>query len=178
MWDASHFLKTLSTSSLLQHVIGPTHKHGHTLDFVISRQNDNLITDCFIDSLLSDHHVVTCRVHCPKPLPAKNLVSARKFSRIDAGAFEHDLLHRLGSNNCSNVEELVDLYQKSIKEILDLTLSFKHLCALIDVASRGIIMKSMMCVISVVNTSANGGSQDLMCVVNSMLLSVVMSMTW
>ena len=119
-WDASHFLTTLSTSSLLQHVIGPTHKHGHTLDLVISRETDNLITDCFIDSLLSDHHVVTCIVHCPKPLPAKKLVSTRKFSRIDAGAFEHDLLHRLGSNNCSNVEELVDLYQKSITETLDL----------------------------------------------------------
>ena len=35
--DSSKFLDLLESFSLQQHVVGPTHIHGHTLDLVITR---------------------------------------------------------------------------------------------------------------------------------------------
>ena len=34
---ATQFKSLLKSSNLSQHVVGPTHKHGHTLDLVITR---------------------------------------------------------------------------------------------------------------------------------------------
>jgi hypothetical protein len=37
------FLQILSEHGLLQHVSGPTHVHGHTLDVLITRENSSLL---------------------------------------------------------------------------------------------------------------------------------------
>lgn len=41
--DAQKFLQILSEHGLLQHVSGPTHVHGHTLDVLITRENSSLL---------------------------------------------------------------------------------------------------------------------------------------
>ena len=41
--NASHFLDMLESMGLIQHVNVPTHKHGHVLDLVITRQCDSII---------------------------------------------------------------------------------------------------------------------------------------
>ena len=38
-----HLCKLLETHNLVQHVQGPTHQSGHTLDLVITREDDGLI---------------------------------------------------------------------------------------------------------------------------------------
>ena len=40
--DACEFLELVASRGLKQHVIGPTHEGGHTLDLVITRQYDKL----------------------------------------------------------------------------------------------------------------------------------------
>ena len=98
--DVSHFLTTVLSASLTQHVIGLTHDLGHTLDLVISRESDHLITDCHIGSLLSDHFVVSCTVQLTKPQPVKTTVTTRKLNRVDCESFKCDLLSRFKSRNC------------------------------------------------------------------------------
>ena len=44
------------SAGLVQHVITPTHRSGHTLDVVISRQSKSIVSDIFIQNpLISDH---------------------------------------------------------------------------------------------------------------------------
>ena len=66
--DASHFLTTIDNVGFLQYVYGSTHKNGHTLDLIIARPEDNLVSDCYVDALLSDHHVVCCKIRQKKCL--------------------------------------------------------------------------------------------------------------
>ncbi len=58
--DARKFMSILEDHDLLQHVKGPTHMSGNTLDLIISRQTDNLINNrsVFQDIYMSDHMAV------------------------------------------------------------------------------------------------------------------------
>jgi hypothetical protein len=82
--DSNKFAKIVSNAGFIQHVNGPTHKHGHTLDLVMSRDDEDLIHEIQIDPLLhSDHHVVKCTILCAKPPPLKistNFVSMARWT--------------------------------------------------------------------------------------------------
>ena len=43
--DTIKFNKILESFNLQQHVNGPTHKKGHTLDLIITRIGDRLVTN-------------------------------------------------------------------------------------------------------------------------------------
>lgn len=54
---AKDFLNLIGSFNLLQHVDGPTHIHGHTLDLVLS--HFNVLLD---DLAFSDHKSVTFEI--------------------------------------------------------------------------------------------------------------------
>ena len=57
---ANRFNEILESCNLKQHVTGATHYNGHTLDLVISKKDNPLITEIKIfDPVISDH----CMVH-------------------------------------------------------------------------------------------------------------------
>ena len=73
--NAMKFLDILDAGGFDQNVRGITHKHGHTLDLIITRQGDLIKTDppkivngCFD---ISDHLPITCDVYIQKPPPTK-----------------------------------------------------------------------------------------------------------
>ena len=43
--DTKHFISCLQSFGLRQHVNTATHKHGHTLDAVITRDSSNLVSE-------------------------------------------------------------------------------------------------------------------------------------
>ena len=60
---ATKFKEILDIFNLKQHVVIPTHMDGHTLDLIISRDDDQLnIAKPRADTLISDHffHSITC----------------------------------------------------------------------------------------------------------------------
>ena len=81
--DVQRFLSLLDMSELCNHVQGPTHTSGHTLDLVISRRYDDLVSDVSTDeSLPSDHRCITCRLSIARPPPAKRSATfSNNFSR-------------------------------------------------------------------------------------------------
>ena len=57
--DCVRFLDLLESMGLQQHVDAPTHKSGHTLDLIITRRADSLLsTDPMASYLFSDHFTV------------------------------------------------------------------------------------------------------------------------
>ena len=118
-YDASDLLTTLTAVGFIQHVSGPTHKHGHTLDLVITRETENLITDCKTGPRLSDHHVIHCNIEMYEPQPKKTVVTSRKFRDINLDAFNSDLSSQFGSHSCAMVDDLTGLYQDTIVNVLN-----------------------------------------------------------
>ena len=66
---ARNFLDLLESLGLKQHVRGPTHIHGHTLDLVVTRLAENIILDTpKADRYLSDHSAILRKLTSSKPL--------------------------------------------------------------------------------------------------------------
>ena len=63
--DANNFKDLLESAGLAQHVKGPTHRSGHTLDLIIDRQNDTVLSSF---TTLMDHHPKVCSMAFAKPL--------------------------------------------------------------------------------------------------------------
>ena len=75
---ANLFNEILESCNLKEHVTGATHANGHTLDLVISKKDNPLITEIKIfDPVISDH----CAVHCNLRV-YKNRTSRRKRCTI------------------------------------------------------------------------------------------------
>ena len=72
----------------IQHVKGGTHTRGHTLDLVISRLSDKLISEDFISDLISDHFAVVTVVRAHQPVVPMKSISFRSTSAIMLDRFE------------------------------------------------------------------------------------------
>ncbi|XP_072042975.1 uncharacterized protein [Amphiura filiformis] len=80
--DVSHFLTTIDNAGFHQHVVGPTHINGNTIDFVISRLDEDLVMNCAVDLRLSDHNVISFSVQQHKPKPKKIMVASRRLNQV------------------------------------------------------------------------------------------------
>ena len=60
---ASQFRDLLESVGLSPYINGPTYRSGHTLDLLIDRQNDQMLSDLkIVSSMPSDHYAVICSV--------------------------------------------------------------------------------------------------------------------
>ena len=68
----------------LQHVDKPTHRSGHTLDLIITRQCDSVLESApTTDYFLSDHCSILSDLKAEKPALPTKTVSYRKIKDID-----------------------------------------------------------------------------------------------
>ena len=91
--EAILFNDILTTFNLQQHVKGPTHRCGHTLDLVITRERDNNIlsqTKVF-SAASSDHSYISCKVFFLRPKLPKIQISSRNIKSIIIDDFLKDL---------------------------------------------------------------------------------------
>lgn len=66
--DGASLLELLESLGLQQHVDKPTHESGHTLDLIITRQCDSVLTSVpLTDYLFSDHFSLICDLKVRKP---------------------------------------------------------------------------------------------------------------
>ena len=72
---ANEFLTLIDTFSLTQHVQGPTHSHGHTLDLVITKGLN--VSTTVMDLAISDHFCVFFDV-CMSPHIQNRSMSVRR----------------------------------------------------------------------------------------------------
>ena len=66
------------------HVTSITHKAGHTLDLVITRDFEAVIDNVTVSDLLSDHALALVHVKDPKPLPTRITTITHKLRGLDA----------------------------------------------------------------------------------------------
>ena len=116
--DTAKFIHLLESTDLQQHVIGPTHRHGHTLDLVLSRRDENLVLNTTIlPDIISDHRVITCTLVCPRPRPTKLLVNYRKTKNIDIDCLKQDMNSVMVTAPDNNVSSLTAQYSMTLRTL-------------------------------------------------------------
>ena len=121
--NASMFLDMIVSANLKQLVHFPTHVKGHTLDLILTRASDDIISQISCTSYLpSDHAAITCKLTISKPEPVKTKIQFRKLKVIDIDAFRRDILQsKLHTGTClsDDVDELIEQYESVLKSLLD-----------------------------------------------------------
>ena len=111
----------LESAGLKQHVVGPTHRSGHTLDLIIDQQDDTVWSSfATLSDLPSDHYALLCSVAFSKPVASKSQYKQRHLKDIDLDAFRADIIKSpLLSEHTSDPNKLADLYNSELQQLLD-----------------------------------------------------------
>ena len=118
--DTKHLMDILHSANMVQHVQEPTHRLGHIIDLVASRQDDPLVKQVSVSSMISDHAIISITVSLQKPqVPVKTL-RYRKYRSIDTKAFQADLMESaLITDSINNLDQLIKLYDITIQNLID-----------------------------------------------------------
>ena len=129
---------TLKLNSILegfgleQKIQEPTHHAGHTLDVLILHSETELVKDiqvldpCLVNDdgkLIKDHYALLWVLNIERPKPKLKKLTYRNIKGINYSAVEYDLsvseLLSLNEDDQRSVEELTNLYNTTLKLILD-----------------------------------------------------------
>ena len=92
-------LKTMLSDFGLSHLVSvPSHRRGHTLDWVVARSEESLVSLEGVQDYadLSDHYVVVCRLTVTKPPPPIRLLTSRNIRAVCSPRFQADVKALVG----------------------------------------------------------------------------------
>ena len=98
-----------------QHVVGPTHTAGHTLDLVITKA-DTDVCDVCVGGMISDHALVKFTLRSRKSGKDAQYVDRRAWRRLSRDEFAADLTE---SRLCRDLNELEDLSVDDLVRLYD-----------------------------------------------------------
>ena len=119
------FNRMLECFGLSQHVAGPTHKAGHTLDVFITKSDQMLPFDTSVyPPVISDHSLIVVELPHKKPATEFFNATVRAWKGLDKDAFRRDLI---SSDLCASnddwaalsVDDMATSYQNILCELLD-----------------------------------------------------------
>ena len=91
--EAQQFVDLISSLGLAQHVVGSTHKNGHTLDLVLTRATDAWLGNFAIDHTMpSDHSAVHFTSMTYRPPPLKITKDQRVLKDIDPATLKASVM--------------------------------------------------------------------------------------
>ena len=128
--ESNKFLELLETFSPTQHVLGSTHSSGHTLDLIVTRSSDDIISARPQTTFpISDHYFIQCPVAFPRPARSVKEVSFRKLKNIDIAAFSSDISTSVLYTNdvWNNISTFSDCYNSTLADILNKHASLKSI---------------------------------------------------
>ena len=94
--DARRLANILEVMNLVQHVTAPTHKHGHTLDLIITAAGDSVLTDFHVEPpSLCDQSLLICTHASRISKHSRTVVRYRRLKGIDRKALAADAVEGL-----------------------------------------------------------------------------------
>lgn len=113
----------IDTFGLVQHISEPTHRNGHILDLVISRDSEHMVTSVDVrDKGFPDHFSVFIRTNFRKPSAPRQEVTYRKtkgVTREDLTAALADTVQITVQATDMTLQDLVSTYSTAMGSILD-----------------------------------------------------------
>ena len=120
----------LDNLSLHQLVNVPTHRRGHTLDWLITNRAADVLDLTVVDMLLSDHFVISFDLLLRKPIREKRKIISRNIRAIDMHDFRMDIHNLLGSAIQSDSTDPLGVYNTCLCQLLGVYNTC--LCQLLD----------------------------------------------
>lgn len=133
-WDCPENSEKLELESLIdsfnlvQHVEGPTHKENHTLDLVISRDEDDIVSSCTVRDYVSDHNALFVELNCCKKHPERKTITYRNMKSLDSSALQADIEKAFTEIHTKTLDEMVNTYHTKLGELLDSHAPHKKRC--------------------------------------------------
>ena len=109
----------LDNLSLHQLVNVPTHRRGHTLDWLITNRATDVLDLTVVDMLLSDHFVISFDLSLRKPVREKRKIISQNIGAIDMHDFRTDVHNLLGSAAQSDSADPLGVYNTCLRQLLD-----------------------------------------------------------
>ena len=81
--ERKNFASLLSAFGLHQHVQDPTHSRGHTIDYIITKSDNDIVSKVDVGELVSDHCIINAFLNFSKPEFPIREVSYRRIKNID-----------------------------------------------------------------------------------------------
>ena len=116
----------LELFDLKQHVVGPTHTSGNTLDLIIT-PHDLHVSNVRIDELNSDHHCILFQVNIQKPPKQIKQIRFRKTKQIDLETLKADLRRHLTPDPEQTGDSMMS--ESRLTKLLD---RFNSTCEVLD----------------------------------------------
>ena len=115
------FLDLLDLYDLRQHVVGPTHIMGHTIDVIITPNKESFVTDIAINHIdLSHHFLIDFKITAQVITNSTKHIKYRTVKNIDSTAFCKDLTDKFQASPATkNMAEKVENYNSALSEVLD-----------------------------------------------------------
>ena len=84
------------------------------------RDTDNLVQEVQVGDMITDHHLLLCNVHHPKPHLQKTKIITRAFRSINLPSFRTDISQGLGDPDDNlSVTDLMDIYDTQLTNVLN-----------------------------------------------------------
>lgn len=116
--DAQNFICLLEAFDFTQHVSGPTHNKGHTLDLVISK-GLNITVPCVMDVAISDHCCIFFDVSAfPAQQMGARIIKKRIINNNTIETFKKTV-NELSLFMASSIEDPVNNFSSKIRNIID-----------------------------------------------------------
>ena len=108
----------LDNYSLDQIVPFPTHCQGHTIDWIVVRPSDHLVSSLVAnDHLISDHSAINFLVKIAKPARKRKIVTRCKLRAIDTETFGHEAALLLAQRPPSS--DSAQFFDSTLHQLLD-----------------------------------------------------------
>ena len=115
------FKDLMDLFDLKQHVVGPTHIMGHTIDVIITPNKNHFVSDIIVSQFeLSHHFLIDFKVTAEANRNLTKLIKFRNLKNIDALVFDTEVTAKFQVNPVTNsVDEIVENYNAVITEVLN-----------------------------------------------------------
>ena len=117
--ERKRFYNILETFGFIQNVCTVTHRSHHFLDYIITRKDCNIISDCTVSDFISDHRVLHASLQCIRPHPVRKQITVRALRRIKDDALAEDLDRCNVEQGSVNLDIMSEQYDKYLSDLLD-----------------------------------------------------------
>ena len=117
--ERKRFYNILETFGFVQNICTETHRSHHLLDYIITRKDCNIISDCTVSDFISDHRVLHASLQCIRPHPVRKQIAVRALRRIKDDALAEDLDRFNVDQGCVDVDIMIEQYDKYLSDLLN-----------------------------------------------------------
>ena len=117
--ERKRFHNILEIFGFVQNICTETHRSHHLLDYIITRKDCNIISDCTVSDFISDHLVLHASLQSIRPYPFLKQIAVRALRRIKDDALAEELDRFNVDQGCVDVDIMIEQYDKYLSGLLN-----------------------------------------------------------